>query len=99
MEGYAGEVRQYETVPAERTADNPHGIHRLTEDSIRLLSEEELKVARRQTVNERRGRLRQLYETIGLRCTLHPDGTLVATGHFGERSLSLPGVNTVERSL
>jgi hypothetical protein len=79
VEGYAGEVREYETVGAERTPENPHGIYRLTEDSIRLLSEEEIagRVAERD--RERGERYAAMYRGLGLRVVVSPDGTLEIT--------------------
>jgi predicted nuclease with TOPRIM domain len=72
-------VREYETVPAVRTADNPHGISRLTEDSIRWHSEHELTEKQRQATEERSQRFRELYRMLGLRVVCHPDLSLEVT--------------------
>ncbi|HSK85174.1 MAG TPA: hypothetical protein VK902_17515 [Rubrobacter sp.] len=60
-------VRVYETVPAERTADNPLGIYTLTSDRIRHLPEEEVERKERDAEDERSARYRVIYEVLGLR--------------------------------
>lgn len=69
-------VREYETLPEERTEDNPLGAYRLTPENIRHLPEEELAEKRRAAEEERGRRFRDLYEDLGLRATLDRDGTL-----------------------
>lgn len=92
-------VRDYETILTPRTQENPLGLHRLTPEGFRHLTDEELAAERLRADNERRARLREIYEAIGLRCTLRPDGTIEAAWRLEEGVVSLPGVNTVERSL
>ncbi len=90
-------IREYETVPAERTPDNPLGAFTLTPERIRYLSEEELEAKRLKARNERAGRFRELYEALGLSVEVRKDGTLVLSWSFGSRVL--PGVGPAERSL
>ncbi len=90
-------IRDYETVPAERTLDNPLGLYRPTAEHFRLLSQEEQEAERLVANNRRSEKLRRAYEAIGLTVTAHKDGTLVCRWSFGEQSL--PGVKSFERSL
>jgi hypothetical protein len=69
-------VREYETVPAERTEDNPLGVFTLTPDSIRSLSEEELEQKRLDAETTRAARFREIYAMIGLQAAVHPSGAL-----------------------
>lgn len=69
-------VREYETVPEERTEDNPLGFYTLTPESIRGRTQEELKAWRQEAEGERTRRFRDLYEDLGLRATLDKDSTL-----------------------
>jgi chromosome segregation ATPase len=80
-------VRDYETVPAERTADNPLGIYTLTSDRIRHLPEEEVERKEREAEDERSARYRAIYEDLGLRVVARPDGTLEASWRLGEAVL------------
>jgi len=80
-------VRDYETVPAERTADNPLGIYTLTSDRIRHLPEEEVERKEREAEDERSARYRAIYEDLGLRLVARPDGTLEASWRLGEAVL------------
>jgi hypothetical protein len=66
-------IREYETIGAERTPENPLGIYPLTPARIRFLSEDE-GAARR-----RAARFRELYAILGLRAAVHADGTLEIT--------------------
>jgi hypothetical protein len=74
--GRSLEVREYETVGAERTPDNPLGIYTLTPDSIRYLTEEELEEKRRAAEEERSERFRQLYAMLDLKVVCHKDLSL-----------------------
>jgi hypothetical protein len=66
-------IREYETIGAERTPENPLGIYTLTPERIRHLSEEE--------VAARSARFRELYAMLGLRAAIHADSTLeIAVG-------------------
>jgi hypothetical protein len=78
-------IREYETVGAEPTPENPLGLYTLTPDRIRLLSEEEV-AARGQAAEAARGaRFRELYAMLGLRAAVHADGTLeITVGAAGE---------------
>ena len=80
-------VRDYETVPAERTADNPLGIYTLTSDRIRHLPEEEVERKEREAEDERSARYRAIYEDLGLRVVARPDGTMEASWRLGEAVL------------
>jgi hypothetical protein len=72
-------IREYETVGAERTPENPLGIYTLTPERIRCLPEEEV-AARRRTAEAARGaRFWELYAMLGLRAAVHADGTLEIT--------------------
>jgi len=78
-------IREYETVGAERTPENPLGIYTLTPERVRLLSEEEVAGRRRAAEAARGARFRELYAMLGLRAAVHADGTLdVAVGATGE---------------
>jgi hypothetical protein len=78
-------IREYETIGAERTPENPLGIYTLAPDRIRFLSEEEV-AARGQAAEAARGaRFRELYAMLGLRAAVHADGTLdIIVGAAGE---------------
>jgi hypothetical protein len=78
-------IREYETVGAERTPENPLGIYTLTPDRIRSLSEEEVASRRRAAEVARGARFRELYAMLGLRAAVHTDGTLeITVGATGE---------------
>ncbi len=66
-------------MPAERTPENPHGISRLTKDSIRWLSEAEFTEKQREAAEERSQRFRELYRMLGLQIVCHPDLSLEIT--------------------
>jgi hypothetical protein len=72
-------IREYETVGAERTEDNPLGIYKLAHESIRYLGEEELEAERRDAEEERSARFRELYAMLGLEVVCHKDRTLEVT--------------------
>lgn len=80
-------VRDHETVPAERTPENPLGLYRLTPERIRRKTEEETEDERLAADSERAHRLRHVYEAIGLAVTAHKDGTLVLRWSLGEKTL------------
>ena len=78
-------IREYETVGAERTPDNPLGIYALTPDKIRPLTEEEVAGRRLAAEAARGARFRELYAMLGLREAIHADGTLeITVGATGE---------------
>jgi hypothetical protein len=78
-------IREYETVGAERTPENPLAIYTLTPDKIRSLSEEEVASRRRAAEAARGARFRELYAMLGLRAAIHADGTLeITVGATGE---------------
>ena len=90
-------VRDHRTVPAEWTpATNPLGLYRLTPDRIRRKTGEEIEGELLTAENERSGRLRHVYEVIGLVVTAHKDGTLLLRWSLGERIL--PAVTEYERA-
>jgi hypothetical protein len=68
-------VREYETVGAERTDDNPLGLYKLTSESIRYLTEEELD-AKTRDAEERAARFRELYAMLDLQVVCHKDRSL-----------------------
>lgn len=80
-------IRDYETIPEERSEDNPLGAYILTPDRIRHLPEEEVAQRERQTEDEKAARYRGMYEDLGLKVIAHPDGTLEAGWRFGEAVL------------
>jgi hypothetical protein len=78
-------IREYETVPPERTPENPLGLYEPTLDRIRYLSEEELEEKRRAAESARGARFRELYAMLGLRAAIHADGTMeITVGATGE---------------
>jgi hypothetical protein len=78
-------IREYETVGAERTPENPLGIYTLTPDRIRALPEEEVAGRRRAAETASGARFRELYAMLGLRAAIHADGTLeITVGATGE---------------
>ncbi len=77
--GHEPVVREYETVPTDRTPDNPLGVYTLTPERVRFLSEAELAQKRSAAEAERAARLQRLYEMLDLRVTAHKDGTLEVT--------------------
>jgi hypothetical protein len=60
-------VREYETVPAERTEENPLGVYTLTPESIRHLPEEELAQKRLDAEDARCARFREIYAMMVFR--------------------------------
>jgi site-specific DNA recombinase len=78
-------IREYETIDAERTEENPLGIYTLTPERIRLLPEEEVAARRRAAEAARGARFRELYAMLGLRAAVYADGTLeITVGATGE---------------
>ena len=80
-------VRNYESIGAERTPENPPGIYKLTPDAILYLSDKEVQRREREAEATRAARYRAMYENLGLRAVAHPDGTLEASWRFGEAVL------------
>ena len=76
-------VRDYETVPEEKTDGNPLGLYNLTQERIHHLPEEEVERRRRRAEDERAARYRAMYDDLGLSVVAHPDGTLEASWRFG----------------
>ena len=73
VEGTGTPTREYETVPAERTEDNPLGVYRLTPERIRHKDEEELETERREAQEARSQRFREVYSALGLTAVVHRD--------------------------
>ena len=69
-------MREYESVTAERTEENPLGAYTLTPGCIRHLPEEELAVKRLDAEDARCARFREIYAMIGLQVAVHPSGAL-----------------------
>ena len=72
-------IREYKTIGAERTPDNPLGTYTLTPERIRFLPEEEVAARRRAAEAARGARFRELYAMLALRAAVHADGTLEIT--------------------
>lgn len=88
-----GEVREYETIPEDRNADNPLGVYTLTPERVRDRTPGELDELRREQQGERAERLRALYEVLGLSVVAHKDGTLeIAWGEHGRCKLAGSGL-------
>jgi hypothetical protein len=80
-------VRDHETIPEERTEENPLGMYRLTPERVRSLPEEQVEERRRLAEENRAARYRAAFEDLGLRVVAHPDGTLEASWRFGAAML------------
>ncbi|MDQ4105719.1 MAG: hypothetical protein M3157_00890 [Actinomycetota bacterium] len=76
IEGTGTPIREYETLPAERTAENPLGAYTLTPERIRHKDEEELETERRAALEQRRDRFREIYSALGLTVVCHQDRSL-----------------------
>ncbi len=72
-------VRGYETVPNERTGENPSGLYTLTPERIRHLPEEEVGAKRLAAEAARGARFRELYALLDLRVAVHASGDLDVT--------------------
>jgi hypothetical protein len=72
-------IREYETIGAERTPENPLGIYTVTPERTRFLSDEEVAARRRAAEAARGARFRELYAMLGLRAAARADGTLEIT--------------------
>ena len=83
-------VRPYETVPEEKTDEDPLGIYKLTPDRIRHLSEEEIERREREARARRSQGFRDLYEALDLRVVAHKDRTLEVSWKGGETTLHCP---------
>ena len=77
-------VRGYEAAHAERTDQKPLGIYTLMPERIRFLTEEELAGKRRAAADEEAARYRAMYDDLGFRVVVHPDGTLEVEWNFGK---------------
>jgi site-specific DNA recombinase len=85
-------VRPYETVPAERTEENPHGLYTLTPDHIRRLPEEEVAKREREARARRSQGFRDLYEALDLRVVANKDRSLEVTWGGGQDTLRCPAL-------
>ncbi len=72
---HAPPVRDYETVPEERTPENPLGFYSLTPGSIRHLTKGELAEKKRAAEDARGKRFRAVYDDLGVWVVAHPHGT------------------------
>ena len=72
-------VREYETVPEERTEGNPLGLYCLTPERVRQLSVGELGAKRLAAEAARGARFRELYARLDLRAAVGADDTLEIT--------------------
>lgn len=74
-------IREYETIGAERTPENPLGIYTITPERIRSLPDEGVAGRKRAAEAARGARFRELYAMLGLRTAIRADGTLeIAVG-------------------
>ncbi len=73
-------IREYDTVPEERTEGNPLGVYTLTPERVRERTTEELEEIRR----ERGEQLRALYEVLRLSVVAQRDGTLDVSWSAGD---------------
>ena len=92
VEGSGLSMREYETVPAKRTQENPLGAYTLTPEAIRDRTEEELAEKRLEVRNARSARFRDLYQSLGLAVVVHKDGTLEFSSSLGAPERVLPSV-------
>ena len=83
-------VRPYETVPEEKTDENPLGIYKLTPERIRHRSEEEIGRHEREARARRSQGFRDLYAALNLRVVAHKDRTLEVTWGGGQTTLHCP---------
>ncbi len=82
-------VREYETVPAERTLEKPIGAYTLTPERARDLSEEELAKKRLDAEAARAARFQAVYAMIGLQVAVHSSGALdISLGANAESSFA-----------
>ncbi|MDP8901384.1 MAG: hypothetical protein M3N33_09655, partial [Actinomycetota bacterium] len=72
-------VREHETVPPEKTEENPLGLYTLTAERVRRLGAGDLEEKRRAAEEERSERFRQLYAMLDLRVVCHKDRSLEVT--------------------
>ena len=72
-------VREYETVPNERTEENTSGLYTLTPERIRHLPEEEVGAKRLAAEAARGARFRELYALLDLRVAVYANGDLDVT--------------------
>ena len=84
-------IREYETVPPERTEDGPPPIYTLTPERIRPRTPEEVQRLREERERARAERYRGAYRLLGLRLTAHKDGTLEISWTGGCRVLRPSG--------
>jgi hypothetical protein len=92
VEGSGVELRDYETIPEERTETNLLGVYTLTPERVRTLSEEEQIARRIEAHNARAMRFHDLYQSLGLTVVVHKDGTLDISWSLGPPARILPGV-------
>ncbi len=83
IEGTTDYVQEYETIPAERTAENPLGIYTLAPDRLRKRKPEELEEIRSERERKRAERFRWAYQELGLKVVVSKDGELELSGTFG----------------
>ncbi len=68
--------REYETVPNERTPENPFGVYTLTPERIRHKEDAELEADRRGSLEARRQAFREVYTALRLTVVCYKDGGL-----------------------
>jgi len=64
-------IREYETIPAERTENNPLGAYTLTPERVRHKDEEKLEAEQWVTLEARRDWFRKIYTALGLTVVYH----------------------------
>jgi hypothetical protein len=92
VEGSGVELRDYETIPEDRTETNLLGAYKLTPERVRTLTEEEQTAREIEAHNARATRFRDLYQSLGLTVVVHKDGTLDISWSLGPLARILPGV-------
>lgn len=88
VEGTGTPIREYETVPAERTPENPLGVYTLAPERIREHTPEETQHLWEQWERERAERYGAAYEMFALRVVAHHDGSLEVTWRGGGCKIS-----------
>lgn len=88
VEGTGTPIRKYETVPAERTPENPLGVYTLAPERIREHTPEETQYLWEQWERERAERYGAAYEMLALRVVAHHDGSLEVTWRGGGCKIS-----------
>src|SRR4051794_23981686 len=98
VDGSGLPLREYETVSAERTQENPLGAYTLTPEAMRDRSEEEQIARRLEAYDARSARFRDLYQSLGLAVVVHKQGTLECSSPPGAPERVLPGITPASQT-